>query len=153
MGLLALLPNRVRGLVSVLDSFQRNKTNRFYIYIFINISICMYIGSTSNGSKKSQACCLQDGELGKLWYDSVQVWRPKKRAKDRVWGDDVGLDLNPKVPEPRKADVGDREDGRLSLSRQNEFAFPPLFEFVWALHRLSDAHYTGEDYLLHQSKY
>ena len=25
-----------------------------------------------------------------------------------MWGDDVGLDLIPKVPESRKADVGDR---------------------------------------------
>lgn len=25
-----------------------------------------------------------------------------------MWGDEIGLDLNPKVPEPRKADVGDR---------------------------------------------
>ena len=25
-----------------------------------------------------------------------------------MWGDDIGLDLNTKVPESRKADVGDR---------------------------------------------
>lgn len=32
------------------------------------------------------------------------------------------------------------EDGRLSLSRPNEFTFPPPFSSIWALHRLSDAH-------------
>lgn len=32
------------------------------------------------------------------------------------------------------------EDVYLSSSRQNEFAFPPPFSSIWALHRLNDAH-------------
>ena len=82
-GFASLLPNKVRGLVSVLVRlFQRNRTNRLYIYIYINISICMYIGLSSYGGEKSQTCCLQAGELGKL----VVQFSPSLKAEEQGKG-------------------------------------------------------------------
>lgn len=60
------------------------------------------------GARNPQACCLQDGELGKLVVQLSPSLKAQERARIGCGGDDVGLDLNPKVPEPRKADVGDR---------------------------------------------